>query len=162
MANKNPATESKDQSKACVAWRRMNFYLAVMILVLITVLVGIFWVLQKRPAGAQLPAIGGKPGLKTLQGRWVRPDGGYVLEIKEIGADGKMKVAYFNPFPINVSQAEATDDGKEIKVFIELRDRNYPGATYHLTYDPGNDQLKGVYMQPALRQSFQVIFLREK
>jgi len=39
---------------------------------------------------------------------------------------------------------------------------NYPGATYHLTYDPGSDQLRGVYFQPALQQSFQVFFVRMK
>jgi hypothetical protein len=44
----------------------------------------------------------------------------------------------------------------------ELRDLNYPGATYNLTYDPGSDQLRGVYFQPALNQSFDVAFVRIK
>ena len=73
-----------------------------------------------------------------------------------------MVAAYFNPRPINVSQAEAALDGNTLKVFIELRDVNNPGATYHLTYDPGSDQLRGVYFQPVLQQSFEVYFVRMK
>ena len=37
--------------------------------------------------------------------------------------------AYFNPRPINLSRAEAALEGTTIKVCIELRDTNYPGAT---------------------------------
>jgi hypothetical protein len=91
----------------------------------------------------------------------VRPDGGYILEIREVAADGKMTVGYFNPLAINVFWAEAADDGKDIKVFIELRDVNYPGATYNLVFNPEDDQLRGIYMQPAMRQSFQIFFVRE-
>lgn len=47
----------------------------------------------------------------------------------EIEAQGKMAAAYFNPRPINVSRAEAAQEGTTTKVFIELRDINYPGAT---------------------------------
>jgi hypothetical protein len=101
-----------------------------------------------------------KPEFEILQGRWQRPDGGYVLEIRDIAASGKMTAAYFNPSPINVSQAQSALDGTTIKVFIELRDANYPGATYHLTHDPERDQLRGVYFQPALQQSFDVFFTR--
>jgi hypothetical protein len=97
-----------------------------------------------------------------LKGRWIRPDGGYVVEIKEIDAQGKMAATYFNPRPINVSRAEAVLEKATIKVFIELRDINYPGATYNLTYDSERDQLKGAYFQPALQQSFDVVFVRMK
>ena len=101
-----------------------------------------------------------KGGFDRLKGRWLRPDGGYVIEIREINANGKMVAAYFNPQPINVSRAEASQEGEATKVFIELRDVNYPGATYTLTYDPEGDQLIGVYFQPALQQSFDVVFVR--
>ena len=47
-----------------------------------------------------------------------------------------------------------------VKVFIELRDANYPGSTYNLTYDPQSDQLQGIYYQAALQQQFEVVFLR--
>ena len=39
---------------------------------------------------------------QKLIGRWLRPDGGYILEISHISSDRKMEAAYFNPRPINV------------------------------------------------------------
>ena len=105
---------------------------------------------------------GAKPGFDRLKGRWQRPDGGYVIDIKDIEAGGQMTAAYFNPRPITVSQAQAALDGNTLKVFVELRDVNYPGATYNLTYDPQSDQLQGVYFQPALQQSFEIFFVRLK
>jgi hypothetical protein len=120
---------------------------------------GAFYLLHDRQAGAQ-PAAQVQSEFAPLKGRWMRPDGGYVIDIKAIDANGKMQAAYFNPSPINVSVAAAAVEGTTVKVFIELRDVNYPGATYHLTYDPEKDQLKGVYFQPALQQSFEVVFVR--
>ena len=98
-----------------------------------------------------------------LQGKWLRPDGGYILEIKTVeNTSGKMEAAYLNPRPIHVSKAEASRDGATLKVFIELRDVNYPGSTYTLTYDPREDQLKGDYFQAAIKQTFDVFFTRVK
>ena len=103
---------------------------------------------------------GAKPGFEELKGRWRRPDGGYIVEIRNIDPTGKMDVAYFNPRPINVSKAEATREGSATKVFIELRDAGYPGSTYMLTYDPQGDQFKGVYFQAVMQQKFGVVFFR--
>ena len=97
-----------------------------------------------------------------LKGRWQRPDGGYVVDIQSVDAGGKVSASYFNPQRINVSKAEASQDGPVIKVFIELRDANYPGSTYTLTYDPQNDQLQGIYYQAAQQQRFEVVFVRMK
>jgi len=36
------------------------------------------------------------------------------------------------------------------------------GSTFTLTYDPENDQLKGVCFQVATEQSFEVIFVKAK
>ena len=91
-----------------------------------------------------------------------RPDGGYILEIKRIADNGAMDAAYFNPKSIHVARAEASRDGEATKVFIELRDVNYPGSTYTLTYDPGSDQLKGIYYQAVEQQRFEVNFVRMK
>jgi hypothetical protein len=38
-------------------------------------------------------------------GRWVRRDGGYVLELRNPTFDGRLAAAYFNPRPINVSRS---------------------------------------------------------
>jgi uncharacterized protein (DUF2147 family) len=102
------------------------------------------------------------PELAKLVGKWERPDGGYILEIKSVDASGKLDVAYFNPNPINVSRAAALRDKGTNKVFIELRDANYPGCTYALTHDPQSDQLYGQYFQAAMQQTFDVVFARLK
>ena len=106
------------------------------------------------------PATPASPAFAKLTGRWLRPDGGYILEIRSAAPDGKLEAAYFNPRPIHVAKAEASRDGGSVKVFIELRDVNYPGSTYTLIYDPADDQLKGDYFQAALKQTFDVIFTR--
>jgi len=89
------------------------------------------------------------PDYSVLVGRWLRPDGGYVIEIQ-------------NPRTINVSQALAAQKDGQIQIFIELRDVGYPGATYTLTYDKGNDVLNGLYYQPAAGQTFEVQFVRKE
>jgi hypothetical protein len=104
----------------------------------------------------------GKTGFDVLKGRWLRPDGGYILDIRHVGGDGKMEVGYFNPRPINVSKAEVTKEGGKMKVFVELRDTGYPGSVYTLTYDPKEDVLRGVYFQAAMKQNFDVFFTRMK
>jgi hypothetical protein len=111
-----------------------------------------------QPAPATTP----NPAFEKLKGAWQRPDGGYIVEIRSVEPGGKMDAAYFNPRPINVAKAEALQDGAATKVFIELRDVNYPGSTYTLTYDPASDQLVGIYYQAAIQQRFDVVFVRMK
>jgi len=109
------------------------------------------------PAGAQSDFAFGK-----LLGRWVRPDGGYVITIRSVGADGKLDAAYANPKPLPFSKAEASRDGKTLRVFLELRAGGYNGSTYTLTYDPAGDVLRGVYYQAVAQQKFDVHFARAK
>jgi hypothetical protein len=99
---------------------------------------------------------------RSLQGRWTRPDGGYVLEIKGVAADGRLDAAYFNPRPIHVAAARASREGSTIKVTIELRDENYPGSTYNLRFDPQSDRLSGDYYQAVARQHYPIFFVRMK
>jgi hypothetical protein len=107
-------------------------------------------------------AVAPNAGFQVLHGRWLRPDGGYVLDIREVGATGTIDAVYLNPQPITVAMAEATRDGSTLKVFVELRGPGYPGSTYTLTYDPQRDQLAGIYFQAALQQRFDVVFVRMK
>lgn len=100
------------------------------------------------------------PEFQKLIGKWLRPDGGYILEIRSVTSDGKLEAGYFNPRPINVSKAQATREGDQTKVFVELRDVNYPGSTYTLLYVPQNDQLSGTYYQALQQQRFEVVFVR--
>ena len=101
-----------------------------------------------------------RSGFGTLLGKWVRPDGGYVIDIKAADEHGKLDASYLNPNPIHVERAEASGQGSLIKVFIELRDVNYPGSTYTLAYDRLNDQLKGIYYQAVQQQNYEVFFAR--
>lgn len=98
--------------------------------------------------------------VEVIVGRWRRNDGGYIIEIRGLDAAGNLMAAYFNPRPINVSQAQVVQSPTGLHVFIELRDRGYPGATYRLDYNGANDTLTGVYHQPSLNQSFDIVFVR--
>ncbi len=119
-------------------------------------------VASAAPAG---DAETGKPApsqtdFQRLEGRWVRPDGGYVLELKDVKKDGRLKASYFNPRPIMVYRAELGRRGGNVVLFVELRDVNYPGSTYTLQYDAVTDRLKGTYFQAVQRQTFDVEFVR--
>ena len=98
---------------------------------------------------------------QKLVGQWVRPDGGYVLDIKSISPDGKIEMAYLNPNPINVSKAQAKIKEGIINIFIELRDQYYPGNYYTLTFDSQNKRLVGVYHHLGLNQALDVYFIRK-
>ena len=101
-------------------------------------------------------------GAERLVGRWVRPDGGYVLDIRSAQADGRLDAAYLNPRSIKVSRAEWRREDGRLLVFVELRDANYPGSTYNLRYVPDKDRLVGAYYQVVQRQTFDVEFVRQK
>lgn len=101
-----------------------------------------------------------KAEFEKLKGKWLRPDGGYVLQIKAFDETGKAEASYFNPNPIKISKAQASREDGAIKLFVELRDMGYPGCTYKLTYDAQTDQLKGVYYQAALQESYDIFFQR--
>ncbi|HEX9196129.1 MAG TPA: hypothetical protein VF854_08900 [Azonexus sp.] len=111
---------------------------------------------------AEAPAAQADGTFATLPGRWVRPDGGYIINIKSVDASGKLDAAYANPNPLPFSRAEATRDGNTIKLFFELRAGGYNGSTYTLTYDPASDTLKGVYFQAIAQQKFDIYFMRYK
>jgi hypothetical protein len=114
--------------------------------------------------GGQLAAtaVPAPASFQPLRGRWLRPDGGYLLDIRDVDASGTIEAVYLNPRPIHVARAEATGDGATLQVFVELRAPGYPGSTYTLRYEPQRDQLEGSYFQAALQQRFAVVFVRMK
>jgi hypothetical protein len=97
---------------------------------------------------------------RPLLGEWVRPDGGYVLAVSAISEEGEARVAYLNPRPIHVARAEARTNGESVGLFVELRDRGYPGSTYTLVHEARTDQLRGLYFQALQRASYDVVFVR--
>ncbi|MDP3068950.1 MAG: hypothetical protein Q8N18_01620 [Opitutaceae bacterium] len=108
------------------------------------------------PAVAALP----EPVKKVL-GKWLRADGGYVLELRGGDASGVLQAGYFNPKSINVSRAVWMQGGAGLQVAVELNDVGYPGSTYVLTYDASADRLAGQYTQPSMQQTFDVEFVRQ-
>jgi hypothetical protein len=97
----------------------------------------------------------------ALPGRWVRPDGGYVISIKSVDASGKLDASYANPNPLPFYTAIAKGDGGALKIFFELRSGGYNGSTYTLNYEVASDQLKGTYYQAVAKQTFEVVFVRK-
>jgi hypothetical protein len=79
-----------------------------------------------------------------------------------VASNGDMVASYFNPVSIHVAKAVVSRDDGSLKVLAELRDVNYPGSTYSLTYDPADDRLKGTYYQAVFREIFQISFVRVK
>ena len=119
------------------------------------------------PALAQQPSptAPGSPSIEStfavLPGRWVRLQGGYVITIRAVDADGKLDASYANPKPLPFHTAVARKDGNVLKLFFELRAGGYNGSTYTLRYDAANDRLSGVYDQVVVKQTFEVVFVRD-
>ncbi len=109
---------------------------------------------------ADVPPSAAETEEKRLIGRWIRPDGGYILELKGIGKDGTLQAVYLNPRPIHVARAERSRENGTLVVVVELRDVNYPGSTYRLRYDPGSDRLVGTYFQALHRETYRIEFVR--
>ena len=99
---------------------------------------------------------------KQLEGRWVRQDGGYILDLQNIRPDGKMKAFYFNPRNINVHEASWKFEDNRLILYVELRDVNYPGSNYTLMYRAAKDVLWGSYYQAVQKQTLKVHFMRGK
>lgn len=139
----------------CGGWRQD---VCVVLLAVALVVLGIAE--NGAEAGQPAASSGKAPDAQRLVGQWVRPDGGYVLEVREVRKDGSLKAAYFNPRPINVAKAELRRKDGKLTVFVELRDINYPGSTYTLQYDPASDRLKGTYFQAVEKQRYDIEFKR--
>ena len=97
----------------------------------------------------------------TLKGAWVRPDGGYRIEIVGVAWDGQIAATYFNPNRLPFAKALATMDGATLRAAFELQAGGYAGSTYDLAYDPASDRLKGIYYQAVVKQKFDVYFVRK-
>lgn len=113
------------------------------------------------PTTAPAPAASIPAELRQrLLGRWLRPDGGYILTVKEVTAAGAVTALYNNPNPIKVSRAEAVFRNDQALMAVELRDTGYPGNFYTLRYDPTTDQFLGIYHHLGIGEEFEVNFTR--
>ena len=106
-------------------------------------------------------------GIKTIDenllvGDWVRTDASYLVKIIKVNENRTLEAQYFNPNPINVGKATWEENYGNLKIIIELRDKNYPGSTYTLNYLPDRDMLAGDYYQAVEGLTFYVEFARNK
>jgi hypothetical protein len=99
---------------------------------------------------------------KILDGDWLRTDAGYRILITKVNADGTLDAQYFNPNPINIGKANWEESSGNLKIIIKLRDVNYPGSTYKLSYLPDRDILAGEYYQAVEGLTFYVEFARNQ
>jgi hypothetical protein len=100
------------------------------------------------------------PDVLALQGRWVRADAPYIIELRQ-GKNRALEATYFNRRYIHVDKIEtAKQEGVQF-VLIRLQDKNYAGSTYVLGYNRTHDSLEGVYTHGASGQRFEVVFSRE-
>ena len=102
------------------------------------------------------------PDRNLLIGDWIRTDASYLIRINNVTNDGTLNAQYFNPKPINVESATWEEYYGELKIFIGLRDVNYPGSKYTLNYLPDRDVLAGEYFQAVQGLNFYVEFFRNK
>jgi len=102
-----------------------------------------------------------RPDFKELVGKWVRTDGGYTLRIRDVKQDGTVDAGYFNPKDIHIAEANVSDREGLVKLFIRFQDEGYPGSTYTLYYYAEKDALAGFYYQAVMKQTFEVVFIRE-
>jgi len=110
--------------------------------------------------GAPPPVAAEKSSFDALKGTWLRPDGGYIIAIRSVGANWQIDAMYFNPNQLPFSKAQATLDGAKLRVALELRAGGYDGSTYDLVYDPATNRLTGTYYQAVAKQNFEVFFVR--
>jgi len=102
-----------------------------------------------------------RPDFKALVGKWVRTDGSYTLRIRDVKQDGTVDAGYFNPKEIHIAEATVSDREGLVKLFIRFQDEGYPGSTYTLYYYAEKDALAGFYYQAVMKQTFEVVFIRE-
>ena len=132
----------------------------VVCLVLAAIVGVVLWVGLPFGQTAAVTTSAGNIDASIVKGKWSRPDGGYILDIRSVDPSGKIEAAYFNPNPIKIATAQVRQENGALNLFIELRDTGYPGCTYKLSYDRGLDQLKGVYYQAAVQESYDIYFVR--
>jgi hypothetical protein len=145
--------------------KRMHYVAMSLVVVSLPVVAGMFPAqaepLPGAPAASSIAASDSPAAFASLPGRWVRPDGGYVISIKSVDAAGKLDASYANPNPLPFYTAMATADDGTLNIFFELRAGGYNGSTYTLNYDAAGDQLKGTYYQAVAKQTFDVVFVRK-
>lgn len=122
----------------------------------------LFLIFPQQVHAEKKPSQTVKVDYDIIAGEWQRTDGGYLIKISDVQADGQVNVEYFNPRPIHVARAAISTQKELIKLFVQFQDKGYEGSTYTLFYYAEKDALVGFYYQAAMDRTFEVIFLRKK
>ena len=124
----------------------------VLVLMALVVLAGIWFMFLRNTE------MGTADAADILVGEWQRSDGVYKIEIIEVLDDGKMTATYFNPNPIHVGRSGWRVKEKQLQIYVELHDENYPGSLYELGYIDKKKRLVGAYYHAVSKQTFNVEF----
>ncbi len=100
------------------------------------------------------------PDMLAIQGRWVRTDAPYVIELRQ-NHSNILEATYFNRRFIHVEKTETAEKNGLQYILIRLEDTNYQGSTYLLSYDRNQDALHGIYTHGASGNRYQVSFSRQ-
>jgi hypothetical protein len=128
MTTRNRRRPSSRRPSTTSGVRRVSVLTATLVLA-VGIVAAVVLLRGRQPGGMGLPlpsapaprislaatADSAEAGFRALSGRWLRPDGGYILDIRHVDARGKMDAAYLNPRPIPVARAEATRDGSTFR-----------------------------------------------
>lgn len=138
---------------------------AISVVVAVVIAVCVWWRLDGTRLSVFSPTTSGisqvaPAEFEKIRGKWVRPDGGYVLELKQSLPQNGLDAAYFNPNAIRVGKARLYKEGDQIKVYVEFDDVNYTGSHYTLIYDAETDQLNGLYYQATQQMTYEIFFTR--
>jgi hypothetical protein len=98
---------------------------------------------QTPAASPARPGAKAAAGFGVLIGRWLRPDGGYVINIRGVDAEGRLDAAYANPNPLPFARAEAARDGKTLKLFFKITSRWLWRLDVHARLRPGERRPQG-------------------
>lgn len=125
----------------------------------VTVLVALTIILMIHGIGLAQKTEYITPDTLAIQGRWVRTDAPYVIELRQ--GKGTLQATYFNRRFIHVEKTETVIENGLQYIMIELQDVNYQGSVYLLSYDRNQDALQGIYIHGASGQRYQVSFSRQ-
>lgn len=89
------------------------------------------------------------PRLLKLRGFWQREEGGMIIAVRDVKADGKVTAGYTNPDrsppDVNVGGASARVTAGKVTLTVTMDDVDYRGSRYDLTYDAASGTLQGSY-----------------
>ena len=100
------------------------------------------------------------PDRQAIQGLWILTDAPYVIELRStLGSGVSLQAKYFNPKPVNVEKTETIEKNAQLHVLVVLKDVNYQGSYYFLSYNREKDILQSNYFHAASQQKYKVNFI---